>query len=323
LRVRNTDVIALHSVYSFPVLAGYLLARLWRKPYVLWPHGVLSPFMRRIGRRKKWIYDKLIARRILKGASAVICTGEGERRETLALGLTDRTVVIPHGVSLKSFESLPERGRFRSQHLHGAQGPLILYLGRLAAVKNLELLIRAFARVSRSVPEARLALIGPPDPPSFETTVRNWLSEHGVATHTVVTGPITDLRLKQEALVDADLFVMPSHTENFCNALFEAMATGLPCVVSDCLNYAAEVADRGAGLAVPRDPELFAGAIVNLLSNPALRTKMGKNARELVTDYSWEKSGERLARTLGSILARRPLPKDLIGERPPELELAQ
>jgi glycosyltransferase involved in cell wall biosynthesis len=76
-------------------------------------------------------------------------------------------------------------------------------------------------------------------------------------------------------------------------------------------------------LAVPRDPELFAGAIVNLLSNPALRTKMGKNARELVTDYSWEKSGERLARTLGSILARRPLPKDLIGERPPELELAQ
>ena len=72
----QADMLALHSLYSFPVLAAYTLARIHRKPYVLWPHGVLSSFQRGVGRHKKWLYDRLIARRILQGASAVICTME-------------------------------------------------------------------------------------------------------------------------------------------------------------------------------------------------------------------------------------------------------
>lgn len=318
--VRKADVVALHSVYSFPVLAGYILARFWHKPYVLWPHGVLAPFMRGIGYRKKWFYDRLIARKILRGASAVICTGETERIEVESLNLTERGIVIPHGIALRSYASLPERGRFRSQYLCGHQGPLVLYLGRLAAVKNLELLIRAFAQILPSVPDARLALVGPPDPDSFDRTVTGWLQEHGVADRTVLTGPITDLRAKQEALVDADVFVMPSHAENFCHALFEAMAAGLPAVVSDSLNYASQVAGNQAGLAAAREPEEFANAILKLLRNPDLRRAMGHNGRRMAAEYSWEKSGERIARTLQAVVRSQPLPEDLVRYRTPRLE---
>jgi glycosyltransferase involved in cell wall biosynthesis len=231
--VAKADVLALHSLYSFPVLAAYVLARLYRKPYVLWPHGVLSSFQRGVSRRKKWIYDRLIGRRILKGASAVICTGEGERDDVLSLNFTKRSVVIPHGIDLSDYASLPERGRFRARYFPGHQGPLIIYLGRLAVIKNLELLIEAMARLLPAIPEARLAIIGPADPPPFARTVSAWVKRHGIESQTVLTGPITNLRLKQEALVDADLFVMPSHAENFCHALFEAMAASLPAVVSD------------------------------------------------------------------------------------------
>jgi len=314
--VRRADAVALHSVYSFPVLAGYLLARLWRKPYVLWPHGVLAPFMRQIGRRKKRIYDTLIARRMLKGASAIICTGDGERQEVYSVDSTLQTVVIPHGIALNSFETLPERGRFRARYLNDHSGPLILYLGRLAAVKNLRLLIGAFAQVLKSMPDARLALVGPPDPVSFDQTVAGWLREFGVAGETVLTGPITDLPSKLEALADADLFVMPSHTENFCHALFEAMAAGVASIVSDSINYASEVTRHNAGLALAREPDVFAKGILQLLADSALRREMGNNARRLAAGYSWETCGDRIGATLRSVVTRQPLPAELLRRTP-------
>jgi glycosyltransferase involved in cell wall biosynthesis len=320
--VCDADALALHSVYSFPVLAGYLLARLWRRPYVVWPHGVLAPFMRRIGRRKKWIYDALFARRMLKGAAAIICTGEGERREVHSIDPALRTVVVPHGIALNSFDSLPERGRFRARYMNGHQGPLILYLGRLAAVKNPRLLIAAFAQVLTSTPSARLALVGPPDPPSFAQTVAGWLREFGVVGETAVTGAITDMAAKQEALADADVFVMPSHTENFCHALFEAMAAGLPSIVSDSVNYGGEVAANGAGLALRREPDEFARGILRLLGDSELRREMGSNARRMAAGYSWEKCGERIGATLRSVIAGQPLPADLAGHGTPTFEVA-
>jgi len=322
-QVRNADVIALHSVYSFPVLAGYMLARIWRKPYILWPHGVLTPYMRRIGRRKKWIYDCLVGRSILRRAAAVICTGESERREVEELRLTTRTVVIPHGISLKSYDSLPPRGQFRARFLGGHQGPLILYLGRLAAVKNLELLVAAFAAVVRIIPDVKLALVGPPDPPAFQRTVTDRLRQHGVSRQVVLTGAITDIRAKQEALVDSDLFIMPSHSENFCHALFEAMAARLPSIVSDSINYAPEVVKHNAGLALSPDPEVFAGRIIALLRDTERRRGMGENARQLVAGYTWEKCGERLGMTLRSVKEGQPLPADLTLRRTPALEPAQ
>jgi glycosyltransferase involved in cell wall biosynthesis len=202
------------------------------------------------------------------------------------------------------------------------QGPLILYLGRLAGVKNLRLLIEAFAQVLKSVPDARLALVGPPDPASFDQTVAGWLREFGVAAETVLTGPITDAAAKQEALADADLFVMPSHTENFCHALFEAMAAGLPSIVSDSINYAAEVSKHNAAFALRREPEVFAEGILRLLGDPALRKEMGNNARLLAAGYSWEKCGERTGATLRSVVAGQPLPADLVRHGAPALEPA-
>jgi glycosyltransferase involved in cell wall biosynthesis len=199
---------------------------------------------------------------------------------------------------------------------------LILYLGRLAAVKNLKLLISAFAQVLRSIPEARLALVGPPDPASFQETVAGWLREYGVAGQTILTGPITDLCAKQEALVDADLFVMPSHSENFCHALFEAMAAGVPAIVSDSINYASEVTKHNAGVALPCDPHVFASGISELLRNPEMRHEMSSNARRLVAGYSWENCAERIGMTLHSILGGQPLPADLMGGRAPTLEPA-
>ncbi len=308
--VRAADCVSLHSAYSFPVLAGYLLARFYRKPYGLWPHGVFAPFQRTVSARKKWLYDHFIGRRILNNASVLFFTARGEREETAALGLRSPSVIVPHGIDVDEFTELPPKGRFRARFFPGHEGELVVFLARLNAKKGLDLLIQAMARVVAQRPQARLAIVGPPDPANFERRVLDWIRESGIESHVVLTGPVVG-EAKLEVMADADVFVLPSQAENFGFSVFEAMASRVPVVVSDTLNYAEEIARSGAGVAAQRDPESFAAAILRLLEDPALRHQMGANGLQLARRYDWAETGIRVERTFESILQNRPLPADL------------
>jgi glycosyltransferase involved in cell wall biosynthesis len=308
--VRDADFVTLHSMYSFPVLAGYLAAKRHNKPFGLWPHGVFAPVQRKIGRTKKAAYDAAIARHILNDAAVLFYSADGERDEAESLGLRAPSVVIPHGLDTSAFEQPPIRGAFRQKHLAGHQGPVVLYLGRLNAKKGLDLLVEAMARVLRSTPDARLVIAGGGHPPSFAGDVRRWTERAGIQAATVLTGPVDEVE-KVSALVDCDVFVLPSAAENFGFAMFEAMASGRPVVCSDTLNYAHEVRRYEAGIVVERHPANFAEAISTLISNPELRGIMGQNGRELVKHYSWESCGRKVELAIESVLSGARFPSDL------------
>ena len=308
--VRGADFVTLHSLYSFPVLAGYLLARFHRKPYGIWPHGVLAPFQRQISVRKKWIYNKLFADRILRNASVIFYSAEGEREEAAALGFRTPSVIVPDGFNADEFAGLPPRGRFRARFLDGYKGPLILFLARLAPKKGLDLLAKTMQRVLAERPDARLAIVGPPDPASFKKQVLQWVQENGIEPQTVLPG-VAGPKMRLEAFADADVYVLPSHEENFGFSVFEAMACGVPVVVSETLNYAAEIARSGAGLALPRTPEAFSTAIVDLIDRPEIRREMGVCGRVFVRQYSLEETGAKVESTVECIVQRRSVPATL------------
>lgn len=308
--VRDSDFVTLHSLYSFPVLAGYLLARWHRKPYGIWPHGVLAPFQRQVSARKKWLYNKIFAERILQNASVIFYSAAGEREEAAPLNLRAPSVVVPDGFNADEFTTLPERGQFRARFLDGHKGPMVLFLARLNAKKGLDLLIKAMRLVVAVRPEVRLAIVGPPDPPSFKKEVLQWIEESGIGSQTVLPGPAgPELRL--QAYADADLFVLPSWAENFGNAIFEASACGIPVVVSDTLNYAAEFAQHGAGVALHRTPEDFSAAIIELLDQPETRRRMGECGKVFARRYSLEETGAKIGRTMECILSRLPFPEEV------------
>jgi glycosyltransferase involved in cell wall biosynthesis len=308
--VRRSDFIGLHSLYSFPVLVGYTLARCVGRPYGIWLHGVLAPCQRRVSARKKWLYDRLFARRILAHAAVIFFTARGEREETRCLGLTTPSVVVPTGFIVEEYSNLPSRGAFRARFLAGHTGPLVLCLARLNAKKGLDLLAEAMALVAACRPDVRLAIVGPPDPPSFGEKVREWIQKNGIESSAVITGPV-DPAMKLQALADTDVLVMPSEAENFGFSVFEAMSSRIPVVVSDTLNYAEEIAASGAGFAVHRQAGQLAGAILRLVDNPALRQQMGLNGLEMANRYSWEKTGAKVERVIQSVLIHQPLPADL------------
>jgi glycosyltransferase involved in cell wall biosynthesis len=318
--VRSADFVSLHSLYSFPVLAGYLLARLHRKPYGIWPHGVLATFQRRVGASKKRWYDRLIARRIVRNAALVFFGGRREREEAqqayvLAANgseakMRDRSVVVPDGFDPTGYDVLPPKGEFRRRYLGGHSGPLVLYLARLNAKKGLRLLAQSMAEVMRERPDARLAIVGPPDPPAFEEQVREWLRESGIESKSVLTGRI-DHECKLQAFADSDVYVLPSETENFGFSVFEAMASRLPVVVSNTLDYAGEIASMQAGLSVEREPGRFAASILDLLEKPELRRRMGANGALMARRYSVEETARKVECSIDCILRNRPLPAEV------------
>jgi glycosyltransferase involved in cell wall biosynthesis len=315
--VRESDFVTLHSLYSFPVLAGYFLARLHNKPYAFWPHGVLAPFQRKVGARHKWIYHKIFANRIMQNASIILYSAEGERQETETLRLRPPSVIAAEGFSSEDFDSLPERGRFRARFFNGHSGPLVLFLARLNAKKGVDLLIQAMQQVIAARPDARLAIVGPPDPRAFAKLVVNWIKESGIEANTVVTGPV-DPKMRLEAYADADVYVLPSHAENFGFTVFEAMASGVPVVVSENLNFAKDFVAGGAGFAPPRTAKDFSDRILALLNNPEMRREMGSCGRMLARRYSWDSTGARISSALESVLKNREFPPELLPRVPLE-----
>jgi glycosyltransferase involved in cell wall biosynthesis len=305
--VRDADFVMLHSLYSFPVLVGYGLARLHRRPYGVWPHGVLAPFQRRAGANKKRVYDRIVARRLLDEASVLFYSAAGEREEAAPLNLKAPSVIIPHGIDVDDFTSLPPRGQFRSKYLSGCDGRLVLYLGRLNTKKGLDVLIQAITRVADHMPDVRLAIAGSGDPPGFADQVQCWLSESGLGRRAVMTGMLAH-EDKRAAFADADVFVLPSHAENFAFAMFEAMASRVPVIVADSLNFASEVEAYGAGLVVRRTPADFASAIEKVLDDAALGQRMGANGLRLAQSYGWQRAGALMDQTIRSIVQGAPRP---------------
>ena len=308
--VSKSDFVTLHSLYAFPVLAGYLLARIHGKPYGVYPHGVLAPFQRTVSVRKKWLYNKLFVNGMLKNAAVIFFSAEGDRDGAAALKLRAPSVVVPDGFDPGEFAVLPKRGMFRRRFFNGHEGPLVLFLARVNITKGLDLLLRAMKSVIAERPDVRLAIVGPPHPVSFNNDVLGWVKENGIESQTVLTGAAyREMRL--QAFADSDIYVLPSHTENFGFTVFEAMTCGLPVLVSETLSLAPQFAQSGGAEALPRTPEAFSAAILKLVAHPELRRQMGERGRVFARQYSPQETGAKVVRTVESILNRRPLPADL------------
>lgn len=310
---READFMTLHSLYSFPVLAGYLLARSFGKPYGLWPHGVLAPFQRRISAGKKRAYGLAVGRRILDHASVLFYSSAGEREEAAGLGLRSPSVVVPHGFDVREYSHLPPRGLFRDKYLQGRVGPLILFLSRLNAKKGLDVLVQAFGMVLKEMPSALLAIVGAGDPPPFEGQVKRWVRQYGVEDRVVMPGLLTG-EDKLTAFADADVFVLPSQTENFGFAMFEAMASRVAVVVSEGVHYADEIHRHEAGLVAPCEAEAFASAILKVARSPVLRKEMGENGKRLAENYSWARSAEQYEQCIRSVLQGDRVSGNLVPE---------
>lgn len=295
--VRQYDVVHIHALFSFSSGAAAVAAWMRGVPYIIRPLGTLNrySFEQRRPVLKAFSF-RLIESQILSGAAAVHFTSQAECDEAIPLGIKMRGVVIPLGV-----DAPPIRHRKQERSTR------LLFLSRLDPKKNVDGLIRAFAIVHRSLPEVELVIAGD-GPADYVRRLHELAEAEGLGDSLRWAGYVSG-EAKWRALSEADIFVLPSHSENFGIAVVEALLAGLPCVVGRGVAIAETVADGGAGLVTDSDPFSIADTMFRLIQDQAMRQQMGNAARVLAQEnYSSTIMAERLEHLYRRIISGGALP---------------
>ena len=283
LRLSSFDVIHVMGMYDSVGVIAMFLAVLKGIPYVLEPAGMLLPVMRSF--RKKAIYHLLVGRRMVSGAARLIATSDHESEDIVKYGVArQRVFVRRHGVNLEEFNELPTRGFLRQELGLSPDTHIVLFLGRISPMKQLDILIQAFAALDIS--EAFLLIAGPDEGDGYKESLDHVVSETGVSDRIRFLGPLYGTE-KLQALVDADQLVMSSHSESWGHAGAEAIAAGTPVIVTDKCGLATYVRDR-AGLVVAADVLSISDAMRRLIVERPLYEKFKRNTIDVSRDLSWD-----------------------------------
>lgn len=244
----NYDCVIVNGLWQYLSFAAWRRFARTSTPYYVFPHGMLDPWFKRtfpLKHLKKWLYWPWADYRVLRDARAVIFTSEEERiearksfwlyrcRERVSqLGVEDsKPAVGAREIFLENYPALKETR-------------MLLFLGRLHPKKGCDLLIDAFAQIENPMDRWSLVLAGP-DQVGWEQELRAQASRLGLE-NVIFTGMLEG-EMKRGALETADVFILPSHQENFGMSVAEALAAGLPVLISNRVNIWREIEADHAG----------------------------------------------------------------------------
>lgn len=292
------DVLHVHEFRTLENMLVTPVAQKLNLPIALSPHGTLNL---QTGRgRLKTVWDRLLSPGIAQRIDHVIALTEAERMEAETLWNAfatrqkpTRFGVIPNGVDLGQLNKRELAEDFRKRYQLD-DAPTALFMGRLHERKGVDLLIKAFQ--AADVTDARLLIVGPDE--GMLTAL------HALANgdpRIVFTGYLEG-NVRLGALAASDLFALAATGEGQPIAALEAMAAGLPVLLSPGCHLD-EVDGSGAGFVVEATVASFAEGLRKLLRDEDSRLKMGQRARRLVEEqYAWDGIAERLEDVYQSLL---------------------
>ena len=267
--IKDQDIVIVQSFFESADLWASLFARLLTPAKVIWSRRDMG-----ILRSSKHMKAYRMLRRV---PHAVFAVSEQVRQHAIAVdGIRpERVHTIHNGLELDP--------KPRTAPPLGTGGAHITTVGNVRRVKGHDLLVRAAAEVVRSFPECRFTVAGEILDPEYFEELQRLILDLGLSEAFQFLGRKTDL---SEHLATADIFVLPSRSEGFSNALIEAMASGLPVIATDVGGNAEAVQHGVNGLVVPSGEErALAGGIVTLLRNPELAASMGLEAKRSVEEH--------------------------------------
>ena len=251
---QSYDAVIVNGLWQYHSYATWQALRRLDVPYYVFPHGMLDPWFKHtypLKHLKKCLYWPWAEYRVLRDATRVVFTTQEEcrlARQSFRLYRVHEEVVA-FGTSRPPANAMALRESFYHAYpaLRGKR--LLLFLGRLHPKKGCDLLLKAFAAVSERDASTHVLMAGP-DSSGWVPALKTLAHELGIAEHVTWTGMLQG-DAKWGAFHASDAFVLPSHQENFGIAVAEALACGLPALISDKVNIWREVAADGAGFVAP------------------------------------------------------------------------
>jgi glycosyltransferase involved in cell wall biosynthesis len=289
-RAKDYDIAHIHALFSPVSSISAFIARYRQLPYILRPLGTLDPADLQKKRQLKQIYANFLEKPNLAAAAAVHFTSQQECQTAERFNIKTKDIVIPLGVDFFDPQALPVKGFELPENK-----PIILYMSRLDPKKGLDLLLPSLERLLEKGLDFHFVLAGGnPQDREYENRIKNQIERSILGKNTTITGFVTG-EVKNSLLARADLFVLPSYYENFGIAVAEAMAAGIPVVISDRVDLHPAVAAAAAGWVTACQLEDLTNTLATAITNPEIRQQRGKNARDLVLNqYSWSAIAEQM-----------------------------
>jgi len=249
--VASYDVVFVNCIWQYNTLAAYRALASTKTRYSVFAHGMLDPYFKKkypLKHIKKLIYWFLFLKKILRNANAVMFTCEEEKilaRQSFP-GYRVRETVVSYGTFGPECDSAEAAKEFLTQWpaLRGKR--IAISMGRIHAKKGTDILIEAFAATMAKDPAWQLVIAGP-DQVGLRQQLEALAARLGIADRITWTGMLQGTQ-KWGALAASEVFVLPSHQENFGIVVAEALACCLPVIVSDKVNIWREIANYTAGL---------------------------------------------------------------------------
>jgi len=282
---KKYDLIYLAGLFDFYAII-LLLAN---KAFIYGPHGTFMQEaykMRILKKFKKDIFMFLVGRRMLKKAKLIHIKTEDEKKHFLSFfpEFQEKLRVVPNGLILSDLEASLTKETLLNKYPHLKDREIILFLGRINWIKGLDLLIPAFSKLYSERKDLHLIIAGKDDGDDYEKKVKKLIKEYNLEDSVTFTGMVTGVD-KLLLLYGSDIFVLPSYSENFGVAVIEAMACGLPVVISDKVGISNEIKSNNAGIIVQTNTESVYEGMKRLLEDDNLRKTISENGRRLIKEY--------------------------------------
>jgi glycosyltransferase involved in cell wall biosynthesis len=300
------DVAVVNGIWQFHSFGTWLALRNSSTPYVVFTHGMLDPWFKKrhpMKHLKKWMYWPWADYRVLRDARAVLFTSEEERasaRSSFCLYRCNEIIVGYGTVEPKGDPQLDLQVFFdRYPELRGKR--LALFVGRIHPKKGCDLVIEAFAKVLTRHSDWHLVIAGP-DQVGWQKELNYRIAQLSLASRITWTGMVSGA-MKRGAFRAAEVFVLPSHQENFGVAVAEALAFGLPALISNKVNTWREIVDDGAGLVSEDTVEGTCSMLQSYLSMPEEKKVAMREAAHQCFDTRFEikRATENLRAVLASV----------------------
>lgn len=280
---RSVDLIHNHSLWMMPnVYPGQVARR--SIPLVVSPRGTLSEWAMQSGSAVKKVFWPLLQRPALAATTCFHATAESEYEDIRRMGFRQPVAIIPNGIDIPDLPPKAEKDH-----------RTLLFLGRIHPVKGLDILLPAWRAVQDRFPEWRLRIVGP-DKRGYLSQMQQLASELRLE-RIEFSGALLGAQ-KWQAYRDADIFALPTYSENFGMAVAEALASGTPAIVSKGAPWSG-LNSRQAGwwIDIGIDP-LVACLEQALVQSSNALTAMGLHGRDwMEAEYSWAHVGHQMVET--------------------------
>ncbi len=256
--IAKYDRIVVNGIWQYHSFATWLALRQTSTKYFVYTHGMLDPWFKvtyPLKHLKKWLYWPWAEYRVLQDAHAVLFTTESEKilaRQSFWL-YKCHEVVVNYGTASPTGNIELQRQDFFKQFPDLQDKRLLLFLSRIHIKKGCDLLLEAFAKVTDVDDSLHLVMAGP-DQSNWQAQLQIQAEKLGISQRITWTGMLSG-DLKWGAFHAAEVFVLPSHQENFGIVVAEALACGLPVLISNKVNIWQEVIAEEAGLVANDDLE--------------------------------------------------------------------